>query len=63
MKQLNDGEKVVDSGVYFRVGDGALIDVAIDPWIPSLSNYVLSGSIDSRLYGLKVGDLINRVDI
>lgn len=53
-------KKVVDMGSYFLVGDCYLINVAFDPWVPSLPNYVLQDPFDSWIYGLKVGYLIYR---
>lgn len=37
----------------------ATINVATELWLPSLPNFKLQGPIDSRLYGLMVGDLMN----
>lgn len=51
---LMAGKKVVDSGTYFKVGNGLMINVAYDPWIPALPNFVICGPIDSIFYGLKV---------
>lgn len=54
------GKKVVDLGSYWWVGDGTNINVVSDPWLPTLQGFTLPWSIDSRLYGLKVGNLIDR---
>lgn len=41
---LKARKRVVDSDSYFKVGDGSLIDVAIDPWISTVPNFCFVGS-------------------
>lgn len=53
------GKKIADMGSYYRVGNSSMIKVATDPLLPSLPNFMLQRPVDSRLYGLKVGDLIS----
>lgn len=51
--------RVVDRGSYLRVGDGATIFFVTDPCFPSSSRFTMKGFIDSCLYGLVVGGLMN----
>lgn len=55
-----EGKPVVDMGSYYLVGDGLSINVVTDPWLPSQSGFVFPQPIYSRIFGLKVGDLIDR---
>ena len=41
-KAIERMKTFISNGAYFLVGDGALIDIWKDPWVPWLSNFTPS---------------------
>ena len=58
-KAIKRLKRVIAKGVCFLVGDGAVIDIWKDPWVPWLPNFVPQPKEESTMVSFVVSCLID----